>query len=169
MGEVGILSREDRVELIEGQLVAKAPISSLHAGTSIALNHILMQAVGDRAFVSVQNPIRLDDYSEPEPDFALLRPRADYYRRATPGPADVFLLIELSDSSLKYDRSVKRALYARHGIPEFWIVNLIAREVEVCRAPVGEEYTAISRVGAGATLEPACLPGAVIRTAVFFD
>jgi len=169
MGEVGILSEDDRVELIEGQLVAMAPIGSAHSGTSIALTQLLSRAVGDRAFVSVQNPIRLDDYSEPQPDFALLRPRADYYRRATPVPADVFVLIEVSDSSLKYDRSVKRALYARHGIPEFWIVNLIAREVEVCRAPVGEEYTSISPVGAGATLEPVCLPGVVIRTAVFFD
>jgi len=169
MGEVGILSQEDRVELIEGQLVAMVPIGSTDSGTTIALNHILMQAVGERAFVSVQNPIRLDDHSEPQPDFALLRPRADYYRRQTPGPADVFVLIEVSDSSLRYDRSVKRALYARYGIPEFWVVNLIAREVEVCRTPVGEEYTSISRVGAGATLEPVCLPGSVIRTAAFFD
>ncbi len=117
----------------------------------------------------MQNRIRLDEHSEPQPDFALLRPHADHYRRSTPGPADTFLLIEVSDTSLKYDRSVKRALYARHGICEFWFADLVAREVEVCRDPVGEEYTSLSRAGVGETLEPFALPGAVIRTAAFFD
>ena len=101
MAEVGILGERDRVELIEGELVAMSPIGSYHTGTVIMLNHSLVHAVGDRAMVSVQNPIRLDDLSEPEPDFALLKPRPDLYRDAPAGPADVLLLIEVADTSLK--------------------------------------------------------------------
>jgi Uma2 family endonuclease len=169
MGEVGILLPDDRVELIEGQLVAMSPIGCLHTGTSNMLNHLLVQAVRGKAIVSVQNPIRLDDYSEPEPDFALLRPRSDFYRTATPVPSDVLLLIEVADSSLKYDRSVKRALYARHGIPEFWLINLGARKVEVHREPIGEDYTSMEQFGPGKTLEPKSLPGVSIMTSAFFD
>src|SRR5579862_9904434 len=124
MGEVGILTEDDRVELIEGELIAMSPIGSEHSGTVNALTHTLVLAVEDRAVVAVQNPVQLDDLSEPRPDFALLKPRDDYYRRSTPRPDDVLLLIEVADSSLAYDRNVKRSLYAWHGIPEFWIVNI---------------------------------------------
>jgi Uma2 family endonuclease len=166
MGEVGILTDRERVELIEGQLVAMSPIGSEHSGTVNTLTRRLVQAVGDRGVVAVQNPVQLDDLSEPQPDFAVLKPREDDYRRATPRPHEVLLLIEVADSSLAYDRNVKRSLYARHGIPEFWIVNLVAREVEVCRLPIGEEYTAISQVGRGGMLEPALLPGVAIPVAL---
>ena len=94
----------------------------------------------------MQNPVRLDDLSEPQPDFALLRPRADFYRGAHARPADVLLLIEVADTSLDYDRAVKRALYARHAIPEFWIVDLTSAEVEVCREPGADGYAAVVRV-----------------------
>src|ERR1700676_1935686 len=122
MGEAGILARDDRVELIEGQLIAMSPIGSEHSGTVNALNHCLVQAIGQRGVVAVQNPVQLDDLSEPQPDFAVLKPRDDYYRRATPRPNEVLLIIEVADSSLAYDRNVKRSLYARHDVPEFWIV-----------------------------------------------
>src|SRR6476659_3569905 len=128
MGEVGILGDRDRVELIEGELVAMSPIGSYHHGTVNKLNHALVQAVGERAVVSVQGPVRLDEFSEPEPDLALLKPRPDFYRDAHAGPADVLLLIEVADTSLNYDRAVKRALYARHTIQELWIVDLAAGE-----------------------------------------
>jgi Uma2 family endonuclease len=162
MGEVGILTRDDRVELIEGQLIAMSPIGSEHSGTVNAFTHGLVLAIGRRGVVAVQNPVQLDDLSEPQPDFAVLKPRDDFYRRATPLPDDVLLIIEVADSSLAYDRNVKRSLYARHGIPEFWIVNLKAGEIEVCRSPKGEEYTSITRVGRDGVLEPQLLPGAVI-------
>ncbi len=170
MGEVGILTDRDRVELIEGELIAMSPIGSEHAvGAPVnTLTRRLIQAVGERGVVAVQNPVQLDNLSEPQPDFAVLKPRADDYRRATPRPNEVLLLIEVADSSLAYDRNVKRSLYARHGIPEFWIVNLVAGEVEVCRSPIGEEYTAISQVGRGGTLELALLPGVAIPVAVLF-
>jgi Uma2 family endonuclease len=165
MGEAGILTRDDRVELIEGELIAMSPIGSEHSGTANTLTRLLIHAVGDRGVVAVQNPVQLDDRSEPQPDFAVLKPRQDDYRQATPRPADVLLIIEVADSSLAYDRAVKRALYARHGIPEFWIVNLAADEVEVCRAPGGDRYGTVSRIGRGGVLEPELLPGASIPVA----
>ena len=159
MGEVGILGERDRVELIEGELVAMSPTGSNHHGTVMTLTHSLVHAVGERAIVSVQGPVRLDDHSEPEPDFALLRPRADFYRDAHAQSADVLLLIEVADTSLNYDRAVKRALHARHAIPEFWIVNLASGEVEVCREPKSDGYAVVERVGRGGALEPRLLPG----------
>jgi len=168
MGEVGILGEHDRVELIEGELVAMSPIGTYHIGTVIKLSHELVQAVGDRALVSVQNSVRLDDLSEPEPDFALLKPRPDFYRDAHPTPADVLLLIEVADSSLNYDRAVKRTLYARHGIPELWIIDLAAGEVEICRDPQPNGYATTHRVGRDGTLEPELLPGVRIQAASIF-
>jgi Uma2 family endonuclease len=165
MGEAGILSERDRVELIEGELVAMAPIGSNHSGTVNTLNRRLILRVGDRGVVAVQNPVRLDDLSEPQPDFAVLKPRPDDYRLATPRADEVLLIIEVADSSLAYDRAVKRSLYARHRIPEFWIVNLQAGEVEVCRTPSGDDYASVSRVGRAGMLEPELLPGATIPVA----
>jgi Uma2 family endonuclease len=165
MGEVGILTEDDRVELIEGELIAMSPIGSEHAGTVNALTRLLVQAVGDRGVVAVQNPVQLDDLNEPQPDFAVLKPRDDDYRRATPRPDEVLLMIEVANTSLAYDRAVKRSLYTRHGIAEFWIVNLAASEVEVCRAPSGDQYTSISHVGRDGILAPELLPGATIPVA----
>jgi Uma2 family endonuclease len=165
MGEVGILHEDDRVELIEGQLIAMSPIGSDHSGAINALTRLLVMAVGNRGVVAVQNPVRLDDRSEPQPDFAVLRPRPDDYRRATPRPHEVLLIVEIANSSLQYDRAVKRPLYARHGIPELWIVNIAAQEIEVCRTPTADDYTAISHVGRTGMLEPETLPGVVISAA----
>jgi Uma2 family endonuclease len=165
MGEVGILTEDDRVELIEGELIAMSPIGSGHAGTTNTLNRRLVMAVGERGVVAVGNPVQLDDLSEPQPDFSVLKPREDDYRRATPRPDEVLLIIEVADSSLSYDRNVKRSLYAWHGIPEFWIVNLTAGEVEVCRKPQGEQYASVSRIGRDGMLEPELLPGVVLPAA----
>jgi Uma2 family endonuclease len=168
MGEVGILGERDRVELIEGELVAKSPTGSYHTGTVITLTQSLVHAVGERALVSVQNPVRLDDLSEPQPDFALLKPRPDFYRGAHAEPSDVLLLIEVADTSLSYDRAVKRILYARHAIPELWIVDLTAGEVEVCRQPKADGYAAMERVGRDGVLEPELLPGVRIQASALF-
>lgn len=169
MGEAGILTKDDRVELIEGQLVAMSPIGSDHSGTINSLNHMLVRAIGDRGVVAVQNPVILDDFSEPQPDFSVLKPRADFYRRATPRPGEVLLIIEVAKSSLAYDRAVKRSLYARHGIPEFWIVNLTADVVEVCRQPGGDEYASIVHARRDATIEPELLPGVAVPVTALFD
>ena len=116
----------------------------------------------------MQNPVRLDDLSEPQPDFALLRPRADFYRGAHARPADVLLLIEVADTSLDYDRAVKRALYALYAIAEFWIVDLTSAEVEVCREPGADGYAAVVRVSRDGVLEPERLPGVRIQASALF-
>lgn len=159
MAEAGILTEDDRVELIEGEIVQMSPIGSGHSGTVNALNHLLVKRVGDEAIVAVQNPVRLGDYSEPQPDFALLRPREDSYRSATPVAEDVFVLIEIADSSLISDRKVKVPLYARHGVPEVWIVNLRDGEVEVHSAPGADGYSSVVAKRYGEVLELESVPG----------
>ncbi len=156
MGEAGILTEDDRVELIEGELVAMVPTGSEHVAATNALNRLLVMAVGDRGVVSVQNPVRLDRRSEPQPDFAVLKTRD--YRTTLPRPEDTMLAVEVAASSLGYDRTVKLALYARSGIPEVWIVNLAAEEVEVYRSPIGDQYISIMRVGRSGTLTVEALP-----------
>ncbi len=168
MGEAGILGPDDRVELIEGELIAMAPIGSYHVGSVIGLNHSLVVATDGRALVSVQNPIRLDDHNEPQPDFALLRPREDGYRNALPGPPDILLAIEVADSSLAFDRTVKAPLYARAGIPELWIVDLAGARVLVLRDPSPEGYRDVTEVLGGTVLEPSLLPGVRVGTDSLF-
>jgi Uma2 family endonuclease len=168
MGEAGILSEDDRVELIEGELVEMAPIGSEHAAAVTDLNYLLMVAVGEKALVSPQNPVRLDRHSEPQPDFALLKPRPDRYRSALPTPQDTLLIVEVAHSSLAYDRAVKLALYASHSIPEVWIVNLAANEVEVYRKPQGDRYTECACVGRSEVVEINALPGIGIEVGKVF-
>ena len=165
MGEVGILNPRDRVELIEGELIAMAPIGSNHAGTVIALNDALTAAARGRALVSPQNPVQLSDRSLPQPDYAVLVLCADRYRTAHPRPHEVLLVVEVADSSLGYDRDVKRRLYGRHGICELWIVNLVNGDVEVCRSPGPDGYASITTAGRTDVLEPERLPGARIHVA----
>jgi Uma2 family endonuclease len=159
MGAAGILHEDDRVELIEGELIAMAPISDRHAGTSMTLTMLLVRAVDDRAIVSVGNPVRLDGYNEPQPDFALVRPKPGGYTGGKPRPEDVLLLIELSDSTLRFDRTVKLPLYGSHGIREYWIFDLAQRRVEVCRRPQRDGYGSVAAFGPEASLEPEALPG----------
>ncbi len=160
LGETGILTAEDRVELIDGEVVEMSPIGSAHIGAVMALTRLLVLAVGDRAHVSPQGSVRLDANSEPQPDLALLRPRADQYRSALPAPADIMLLVEVADSSLRFDRLVKLPLYARHGIPEVWIIDLTAGVVEVHRRPTASGYAEAATLGRGAALRP--LPGTTL-------
>ena len=158
LNDAGILNEDSRVELVEGELVWMHAIGSPHAGTVKRLNRLLTRAVADRALVSVQDPIQLGDSSEPQPDLALLAPRADDYTAANPRADEVLLVIEVASSSLDFDRGVKRALYARHAIPELWIVNLDAMEVEVCREPGPDGYGFIEVVGPAAELTIGGLP-----------
>ena len=167
MGEAGILTDDDRVELIEGELVAMAPIGSEHAASTNALTRLLVLAVGDRGIVSVGNPVQLNRHSEPQPDFAVLKPRDDY-RKTLPRPEDTMLAVEVANTSLEYDRKVKLALYARGGIPEVWIVNLAAEEVEVHRSPAADNYTSVTRAGRSDDLTIEALPGVLIPVVGIF-
>ena len=141
MGEAGILGIDERVELIDGEIITMSPIGSEHGASVDAGNYFLVSLIRNRAIVRVQGNIRLDEYNEPQPDFTMLKWRDDFYRRQLPGPDDALLIIEVSDSTLSYDRNRKLALYARFGIPEVWIANILARVVEVYRDPVDGEYT----------------------------
>ena len=168
MAEVGILSEDSRVELIRGQIVDMAPIGAPHLGMVNRLNRLLAGALAGRGILSVQNPVRLDDGSEPEPDVAVLRPRADDYATATPCPPDVLLLVEVADTSLDYDRAIKLALYAENGIAECRIVNLIERVVEVYRQPRNGHFAEVRRVGPGEVLDVALLPGVALPAVDLF-
>ena len=142
-----------------------AAIGSPHAAITNRLARIFSRALRDEvALVAVQSPLRLDAYNEPEPDIMLLRPRADGYRESHPGAADVLLLVEVSESSLAYDRGVKLPLYARFGVPEVWIVDLIGLAVEVCREPREGAYASRDRLTNG-LLTPALIPGVTIDVA----
>ena len=165
MAEAGILTREDRVELIDGEIIDMNAIGSPHAAITNRLNRLVARAAADGIIlVSVQSPLRLDSYNEPEPDLMLLRPRADDYRANHPGAADVLLLVEVSDSSLAYDRGRKLALYAQFGVAEVWIVDLAGSAVEIYRQPKEGAYSLTERHIDGA-LAPILVPGIVIDVA----
>jgi Uma2 family endonuclease len=165
MAEAGILTRDDRVELIEGEIVDMAPIGSQHAAVTDVLNELVVRALAaDRVQVRVQGPLRLDRRNEPQPDLMLLRPRTDHYRSGHPTAADVLLLVEVADSSLAFDRGPKLALYARRGVPEVWVVDLVDRAVEVYTRPGPEGYADLRRVSDG-TVTPALVPGLDINVA----
>jgi Uma2 family endonuclease len=146
MAAAGILPRDARVELIDGDLIDMAPIGSRHAGVVRRIARLLERAVGDAAIVSVQMPIALDESSEPQPDIALLEPRSDFYTPAHPTPKDVMLIVEVADSSLPYDRDVKLALYARHHILEVWLVDLKHDEITRYRNPHPDGYRAAAKL-----------------------
>jgi Uma2 family endonuclease len=140
MAEAGIFQEDDRVELIEGEIVDMTPIGSGHAGAVKRLSNLIKLAVGERAIVSTQDPIMLGEDSEPQPDLALLRPRDDFYADSHPGPEDILLIVEVADASLRYDTEVKLPLYARHGIPEAWLVDLVNKRLLIHRSPSPQGY-----------------------------
>ena len=149
MLEFGILGENDRVELIRGEIVEKISIGELPAASVKKINAILALLLQGRAIVGIQDPIRLAD-SMPEPDISVQRLRSDYYASAHPTPADVLLLIEVADSTLEYDRTVKLSLYAEAGIAEYWIVNLVDSCIEVHRKPRPDgQYDEVQRFDRG--------------------
>jgi len=164
MGEAGILRREDRVELIEGELIAMSPFASPHMMRVIVMTHLLVGACAERALVSVRMSVRLGEYSEPEPDFALVSPAWSHAPKAPPKPEHLFLVIEVSDTTLRYDETVKAALYARHGIAEYWIVDVAANTLIVHREPTEDGYLLKRTAKPDEVLEPILLPG--LRLAV---
>lgn len=148
MAETGLLSENDRVELIDGEIVEMAAIGTRHFACVVNLNHLLMAACGDRYFVSVQNPVVLGERSEPQPDLSLLKTKPDP-AGDLPGPGDVALVVEVSDTTLAYDRDVKLPRYAAAGVEEIWIVDLEGRRVEVHAGPSTEGYGVYREAGPG--------------------
>lgn len=164
MIESGILTKDDRVELLEGRVVEMSPIGMGHQGAVDFLNEALAP-LRDRGILRIQGSMRLGDRSEPQPDLLLLRRRDDYYRSELPGPDDVLLLIEVADSSRSYDRSVKLPLYAEAGIAEVWVVDLVDRVVEVHRQPQNGRYGSHDTFGAGDTVSCDAFPDLGISVA----
>lgn len=165
MAHAGILHEDDRVELIEGEIIEMAAIGSHHAACVDRLTRLLVRQAGEDAVVRVQNPVRLSDLSEPQPDLALLRPRTDFYAERHPLPPDTMLVIEVSHATLGYDRGVKLPLYARTGIPELWIVNLEERVVEVHADPAEGRFRVSSGERPGSVLQPRLLPSISVPVA----
>ena len=152
MGESGILMPRDRVELLEGEIIQMSPMGSRHAGCINRLNQLFSLALASQAIVSVQTPIHLSDYSEPQPDFAILKPRRDFYIEEHPQPSDVLALVEVSDSTINYDRTEKAPLYARAAIQELWIADLNALAIEVYRSPNSDRYRDVQVLQKGQSL-----------------
>lgn len=158
MGEAGILGEDSRVELIEGELIDMAPIGSRHVRAVNILTELLVPQARGVAVVSVQNPVSLPPDNGPQPDIALLKPRADNYGDSLPTAQDVLLIIEVADTTAKYDREVKAALYARHGIQEFWLVDVQGKAVEIYQEPGSKGYRKLLRPETVETISPVSLP-----------
>ena len=158
MAEAGIFTEDDRIELFDGEIIAMAAIGSPHAKAVSIQHHLLDQALGDRAIVRSQQPILLQPDSEPEPDITVVRARADWYASRHPGPEDIFLIIEVADTSLTYDRDTKIPRYGREGIPESWLWDLNGKRLFVYQDPGPDGYRSVTVLGRGDTVAPAAFP-----------
>lgn len=161
MAEVGILTEDDRVELIDGEILEMSPIGGRHVACINRLNRLLVQRLGDDGVVSIQNPVRLDEHNEPEPDVTVIRARD--YGDDLPTAGDVLLLIEVADTSLRYDRRRKLPLYATAGIPESWVVDLQGETIERHSNPVAGRYSLTVRAGRGEEIESLAVPGLTLK------
>lgn len=146
MAEVGILTPDARVELIEGEIIDMTPIGSKHGSVVDRLARLLDRAVGEQAIVRTQGSIRLNRYSEPQPDIALLRYRSDFYADSLPAAGDIVLVVEVAESTLNYDKDVKATLYAKAGIPEYWLIDIEQSQILTHQRPSGGVYGEIRSI-----------------------
>jgi Uma2 family endonuclease len=160
MVKLGIFAEDERLELIEGEIVEMAPIGDPHGRCVSQVNAPLVIGVGERALVWVNGPVRLGAASVPEPDLTVVRRRS--YRAGAPRPEDILLVVEVADSSLRYDQTTKLRVYARAGILEYWVVGVEGEWIDVYRSPEGDRYREQRRAGHGETIAPAAFPDVVI-------
>jgi len=163
MAAAGILAEDDRVELIEGEIVRMSPIGTRHASCIDRLTSLFARRLGTRAIVRVQNPIVLSRRTEPQPDLSILRSREDFYAERHPRPTDVLLVVEVVDTSEEYDRETKLPLYARAGIPEVWMVDVVQGTVEVFRRPALRVYHERRELRRGQRVSPGAFPRTAFR------
>jgi Uma2 family endonuclease len=168
MAEVGILNADERVELLAGQIIQKMPKGPAHSALCKRLEKLLEQRLGDQVLVRLQDPIHLDDYSEPEPDIAVVRPQADFYATAHPTPADVHLIIEVADTTLERDLGSKAALYAAASIGDYWVLNVAARQLHVFREPSPTGYQRQLILGIQQAIAPHQFPDCEITVQACF-
>jgi Uma2 family endonuclease len=162
MAAAGVLHEDDRVELLDGQVVEMTPIGPEHGGCVNRLTALFAPLARGAATVSIQNPLVLDTHHEPQPDLALLRYRADGYRTRHPASADALLVVEVGDTSVAKDREEKIPLYAKGGVPEVWLVDLPADRIEVYRSPAADGYSDVSTLCRGDTLAPLAFPNLTV-------
>jgi Uma2 family endonuclease len=167
MVETGLLREDDRVELLNGRLIDVPPPSPPHSGSNNALLATFIRALGDRAYVGGQSPVVLDDWSEPEPDVVVARPDRERYMTRHPRPADVFFIVEVSRTTLWFDRGEKLETYARSGVPEVWIVDLVHHRLETYAEPAGDRYAVRSVYGRNDRVAPRAFPDDAIAVASF--
>ena len=165
MAETGVLRPDRRTELLNGRIIDMSPIGPFHSRVVNRLTRLFTLKARDRWIVSAQNPIHLDDHSEPQPDLAWLKPTADMYANGHARPEDVYLLIEISDCSLDYDREEKLPVYGRAGIAEVWMVNLNDQAIEIYHDPHFTGYGAKTSLHPGAQAAPQAFPDAVVAVA----
>jgi Uma2 family endonuclease len=168
MAEAGILGEDERVELIEGEIIQMAPIGPRHGGCVINANRLFLTRLGDRAIISPQNPVVIGPRSEPQPDLVLLRPRAVSYSRELPNSQDVLLAVEVADTTVRFDRLVKARLYARAAIPEFWLCLARDGAVEVYRVPGADDYASMTLYGPDQAVSPLAFPDVSFAVTDFF-
>jgi len=168
MVATGVLTKYDRVELIEGDMLDMAPIGTKHSAIASRLNELLILAVARSATVVVGGPVNLGEFSEPQPDLMLLKRRADFYSGKLPESVDVLLLIEVSDSSLSFDQGIKLNLYARYGVAEYWVVDVEGRRVVTYREPTAKGYIRKAEFQAPDVLTPQAFPGVKIVVGEIF-
>ena len=168
MAGAGILKPDDRVELIRGEIVEMSPIGRRHVAFVDNLNELLVVRLAGRAIVSVQSPVAVSAHSEPQPDLKVLRRRPVRYKDVAATAPDVLLLIEVAETSLRYDRTVKLRLYAEADVPEYWVIDCDAEAVEVYRAPTADGYREVTRVMGEGTLSPAAFPDVRLTLAEIF-
>jgi Uma2 family endonuclease len=152
MRETGILAEDDRVELLDGEVYVMSPIGPSHVALVNRLNKIIMRQIEDDAIISIQNPVQLDDYSEPQPDVAILSLRDDYYDQALARPDDILLIVEVADTSLDYDRDQKLPRYAASNVAEVWIIDVERQTIEQYSQPLQGQYTQLNKILLGNTV-----------------
>lgn len=165
MAETGVLKPDARVELIDGEIIDKSPIGPFHGGVTNYLIEFFTAKSKGRWRTTVQNPVRLDDYSEPQPDLALVKPSPDFYRKRHPQPEDVYLVVEVSNTSLALDREKKLPVYGRAGIAEVWIIDLAGLTVEVYREPHFTGYESKTILRPGNQARPQAFPDVAVDVA----
>lgn len=163
MVEAGILSERDRVELIEGEIIEMSPFGHRHVVCVDRATHILNTALNRRALITVQNPLRLNRYNEPQPDVVVMKWRDDYYASKLHTPEDTLFVLEVSDTSLRYDTKIKLPIYAEAGVLELWIQNLQENVLLVCRDPAGRKYNTRLTLSRGETISPLAFPDVSFR------
>ncbi len=158
MIEAGVLKEDDRVELLNGEIIEMSPIGPLHASSVKRLIAVLSPRIRKWAILDVQDPIHLGEYSEPQPDMVLLKPRVDFYATSHPTPKDVLLVIEIADSTLETDRRLKIPAYAQAGIPEAWLIDLVNDRIEVHSKPLNGVYQEVRIILRGQKINSTALP-----------